>query len=379
MDLNIEFLTKLHQELLQDTYFDYEGEGTSCIDFVTIMGALFYFEHQSKKAKKDNKLIIPVFHAILWEENRPLLEKLIAWILDEPLHLQFQPIDTDLLSPSFLLPNQHDVTLFLDDLDSIIGVAQNAKSSTASDYIRLVNKENEKSKQGKLASFLRSKGTDSTEIITLNSAISKKIRKQQSSVSLCLLVSIAAVKTFFNGGKYVYVYQLSKMNPDPSNGFNIWKKSMHPNTFKHLNDIYAGLDLHLQIQTPILLKSVQSLMLDLPKEYKIQIKNTISCVRMSRNGAILPCGICLSCLQRKIALSSCNSEVYDTFYHYDYEQKISDIENDGDRTIFLESIQQMESICAYLENKLPMLSLEEQYIAKEFADAYYQYMTKYQT
>lgn len=82
---------------------------------------------------------------------------------------------------------------------------------------------------------------------------------------------------------------------------------------------------------------------------------------------------------KKIALSSCNSEVYDTFYHYDYEQKISDIENDGDRTIFLESIQQMESICAYLENKLPMLSLEEQYIAKEFADAYYQYMTKYQT
>ena len=89
MDLNIDFLTNLHKELLQDMYFDYDRIGTPYIDIVTIMGGLFYFEQQTKKARKNNCLIIPVFHVSHWEKNRDVLEMLLDWLMEEPVYLQF--------------------------------------------------------------------------------------------------------------------------------------------------------------------------------------------------------------------------------------------------------------------------------------------------
>lgn len=382
MDLNIEFLTNLHKELFQDMYYDYEENSTLFIDIVTIMGGLFYYEQQTKKAKKNICLIIPVFHVNIWKKNRDVLEQLIEWLLEEPVYLQFQPIDVEVMFPSFYLPNYHEVTLFLDDLNSIVGVEKNncSTSPIASDYIRLINKGNEREKQEKLANFLRDNISDSGEIIALNSGIYNKVTKKSAAVSTCLLVSIAAAKTHFNGGSNIYVYQNSKVNWNVTIDSNILLKSTHSKTFKLLNDLYSGLNLNLTIQTPIMHSPFHIVINEMPKEYKLQIKNTLDCVRIRRKGKTsiaLPCGICLPCLQRKIVLAASNNEVYDTLYEYDYGQKVTDLEKEEDKQIFTENLQLLEATIDYLENNLSKLASEEKSVATDFIFTYRQFQEKY--
>ncbi|WP_400242695.1 hypothetical protein AB3U99_16845 [Niallia sp. JL1B1071] len=382
MDLNIEFLTNLHKELLQDMYFDYEENDTPFIDIVTIMGGLFYYEQQTKKARKNIRLIIPVFHVSIWENNRDILEQLIDWLIEEPVYLQFQPIDVEVMFPSFCLPNNHAVTLFLDDLDSIVGVEKNNCSTfpIASDYIRLINKGNEREKKEKLAAFLRENVSDSGEIIALNSGIYKKVTKKSSAVRNCLLVSIAAAKTHFNNGNNIYVYKNSKINRDVTIDSNVLLKSTHPKTFKLLNDLYTSLNLNLTIQTPILHKPFHMVINEMPKEYKLQIKNTVDCVRIKGRGKTsiaLPCGICLPCLQRKITLAASNNEVYDTLYEYDYGQKIADLKKEEDKQILIENLHLLEATIDYLEHNFSELASEEKSVATDFIFAYHQFKEKY--
>lgn len=382
MDLNIEFLTNLHKELLQDMYFDYEENGTLFIDIITIMGGLFYYEQKTKKTRKNVRLVIPVFHVHLWENNRDILEQLIDWLIEEPVYLQFQPIDVEVMFSSFCLPNSHEVTLFLDDLESIVGVEKNNCSTPpiASDYIRLINKGNEREKQEKLATFLRDNVSDSGELITLNSGIYKKITKKSSAVRICLLVSIAAAKTHFNEGSNIYVYQNSKINRNVTIDSNVLLKSTHPKTFKLLNDLYSGLNLNLTIHTPIVHKPFHTVINELLKAYKLQIKNTVDCVRIRRKGKTsitLPCGICLPCLQRKITLSACNNEIYDTLYEYDYGQKIAELEKEEDKQILTENLQLLEATIDYLEANISELASEEKSVANEFIFAYRQFKEKY--
>ena len=307
---------------------------------------------------------------------------LLDWLMEEPVYLQFQQIDVELMSPSFYLPNNYEVTLFFDDMESLVGVAKNncSASPIASDYLRLINKENERGKQEKLAVFLRSNVSASGEIIALDSTIYKKISKKLSTVSTCLLVSIAAVKTYFNGGSTVYVYQNSKINRNVCIDWNVLHKSTHPKTFKLLNDLYTSLDLNLTIKTPVLHKPLQIGINEIPKEYKLQIKNTIDCVRIKRKGkaaVTLPCGICLPCLQRKITLSASNNEVYDTLYEYDYGQKVANLEKEEDKRILTETLQHLEATIIYLENNLSELASEEKSVATEFIFAYRQFKEKY--
>ncbi len=377
MDLNIEFLTNLHKELLQDMYFDYEENGTPFIDIVTIMGSLYYYEQQTKKARKTN-IIIPVFHVSLWEDTRDVLEQLIDWLMEVPVYLQFQPIDVEITFPSFCLPNNHEVSLFLDDLDSIVGVEKNNDSTSpiASDYIRLINKGNEREKQKKLAAFLRDIAPDSGEIITLNSGI----HNNSSAFRTCLLVSIAAVKTHFNEGSTIYIYQNSKINRTVTIDSNVLLKSTHPKTFKLLNNLYASLDLQISVHTPVLHKPLQLSINEMPKDYKLQIKNTVDCERIRRNGktsTTLPCGICLPCLQRKITLAASNNEVYDTLYEYDYGQKVTDMEKEEDKRIFTENLHLLEATIDYLEENISELAREEKSVANEFIFAYRQFKEKY--
>jgi hypothetical protein len=382
MDFNIELLTNLHKKILQDMYFDYEENSTPYIDMVTIMGSLFYFEQQTKKARKNNHLIVPVFNLSLWEKNNDVLKELIDWIMDEPVYLNFQQNEAALLAPSFFLPNNQEVTLFLDDMASLVGVAKNKFPDLpiASDYIRLKNMNNEQSKQEKLAAFLRSNVSDSGEIIHLGSAICKKVRRKRSAASICLLVSIAAAKTYFNGKGNVYVYQNSKINKDISIDGNVLLKATHPKTFNLLNALYSGLELDLTIQTPILHRPFYRVINEMPKEYKLQIKNTAECLRMRGDryiSAKVPCGICLPCLQRKMALAASNNEVYDTLYQYDYGQKTADIKNEEDKRILTENLQALEDAIEYLETNVSRLASEEQTIAEEFMFTYHQFKEKY--
>nr|MBU5236586.1 hypothetical protein [Vibrio cholerae] len=82
-------------------------------------------------------LIVPVFNLSLWEKNNDVLKELIDWIMDEPVYLNFQQNEAALLAPSFFLPNNQEVTLFLDDMASLVGVAKNKFPDLpiASDYI----------------------------------------------------------------------------------------------------------------------------------------------------------------------------------------------------------------------------------------------------
>lgn len=382
MDFNIELLTNLHKEILQEMYFDYEENSTPYIDMVTIMASLFYFEQQTKKARKNNRLIMPVFNLSLWEKNKDILKELIDWMMEEPVYLNFQQNEAELFAPSFFLPNNQEVTLFLDDIASLVGVSKNkcTDSPIASDYIRLKNMDNERGKQEKLAAFLRSNVSDAGEIIHLDSAICKKVRRKRSAASICLLVSIAAAKTYFNGKGNVYVYQNSKINKNVSVDGNVWLKATHPKTFNLLNALYSSLELDLTIQTPILHRPFQPVINEMPREYKLQIKNTAECLRMRGDGYIdakLPCGICLPCLQRKMALAASNNEVYDTLYQYDYGQKTADIKNEEDKRILTENLQALEAAIKYIEKNVSGLARVEQTIAEEFFNTYHQFKEKY--
>ncbi|HWJ77054.1 MAG TPA: 7-cyano-7-deazaguanine synthase [Niallia sp.] len=381
MKRSMESLASLHKEFLQDMYFDYEDNSTKYIDLITIMACLFFCESEKKKGKTE--IIIPVFHLSIWEKEKDAVEELFKWVLNKSVPLQFTKIEpTHDQELRLALPTNQNVSLFLDDIESLTGLYYSSisRESYISDYIRIIDKDNEKSKQQKLTLFLRNSVSDSTEIKTAGSIFNKK-RIHHSPASLLLLLMIAATRSYFNGGSAVYYYQSMKINLDCIDNFKLLDTVSHPKTFELLNALFGSISANMMIKTPLLYKTRAEILKELPNKYKLQMKNTNECLRMKRKiedkQVDTPCGICTACIQRKIHMAASNNEVYDGFYQYDYGQKLVEMKNDQDKQIFTDSIQLMQTIYDYVESNLENVTLEEQHAAKEFMATFSRFIEKY--
>ncbi|TRZ37027.1 hypothetical protein CEQ21_16180 [Niallia circulans] len=375
MNVKNELLTNLHREVLHGIYFDYNDTSSKFIDLITIMGSLFVFETDIIKEKKDLDMSIPVFDVAFWNKEKDTVEALFEWITDKPVPVQFtviSPLDND---DAFLsLPANQDVALFYDDIESIAGLTTD---QSMFDYIRVINKDNEKQKQQKLAAFLRKSVADSSEILD---APMKLLNKRKTTPAAILFVlAIAAAKSYFNGGSKVFYYRSKQINIDYLNKPSLLPKTAHPKTYQIMNNLYKSTSVDMKIETPFLQKSRAEIIKELPKEYKQQIKNTNDCVRMKRRidkDTVTPCGICMACLQRKIALTAAESEVYDGFYQYDYGQKIAEITNEQDQQIYTETLDLMQALYEQVKTN-QLFTEEEQHTASEFIRSFDVFLSKY--
>ncbi|MGG4467370.1 7-cyano-7-deazaguanine synthase [Paenibacillus alvei] len=363
-------LPHLHKELLHGMYFDYDDTSTKFLDIITITTSLFLFEPEIKKGQKDLSITIPVFHYSVWEKEKAAAEAFFSWMTDTHVSLQFTnniPPDTE---EGFLLslPAYQNIALFYDDIESIAGI----NHQLVCDYIRIPNKNNEKTKQQKLAAFLRKTASDSSEIINIDIKLLNKRKSKTTPAAISLVLAIAAAKAYFNGGTKVYYYQSQKIDADSLN----LAKTAHPKTYQLLNALYQCISADMQIETPLLHKTRVAILKEMPKEHKLQIKNTNECLRMKRKTALAaantPCGICTACFQRKIALAAANSEVYDGFYQYDYGQKIAEITDEHDQQIYRDTLELMETLSQ--ERKT---TEEDEYLADDLRSAFACFVDRY--
>lgn len=375
MNVKNDLLTNLHREVLHGMYFDYNDTSSKLIDLITIMGSLFVFEPDIKKDQKDLDISIPVFNVSFWDKEKAAIEALFEWITDKPVLVQFtviNPLENDDVFLS--LPANQDVALFYDDIESIAGLKTD---KSMFDYIRIINKDNEKQKQQKLAAFLRKSVADSSEI--LDAPIKLLNKRKTTPAAILFVIAIAAAKSYFNDGSKVFYYQSKQINMDYLNNPSLLPKAAHPRTYQMMNALYKSTSVDMSIETPLLQKSRAEVIKELPKEYKQQIKNTNECIRMKRKidkAMYTPCGICLACLQRKIALSAAESEVYDGFYQYDYGQKIAEITNEQDQQLYTETVDLMQALYEQVKITQPFTE-EEQHIASEFILAFDVFLSKY--
>ncbi|WP_208443836.1 hypothetical protein, partial [Pantoea agglomerans] len=200
MDVNKDVLTNLHKELLQGMYFDYDDPSTKFIDIITIMGSLFVYEPEIRKGNKGQTISIPVFNYFIWEKEQTAVEELFGWVTDMPVSIQFTNMTPPDIEEGLILslPALQDVALFYDDIESIAGVNDHHKNNTqiTYDYIRLINKDNEKSKQQKLAAFLRKTISDSSEILVANIKLLNKRKTKTTPSTILLVLTIAAAKSY---------------------------------------------------------------------------------------------------------------------------------------------------------------------------------------
>lgn len=379
MKLTIDHLSNLHKDLLNGMYYDYEETSTKLIDIITIIGSLFFYDINNNKKRNEATLIIPVFDPSFWGKKIMLVTNLFEWITDKPIQLQFvEQIFHTQHELTFLLPSELDISLFYDDLESIAGLIL-AKDEEF-DYIHLVNKNNDKVKQQKLSLFLRDSISNSSEIIRGDLKHFHYTKAKHSASLNLLLLTLASAKVYFNGGKNVNFYQSNKINLDIEQNSYLIDKAAQPKTYELLKAIYQYASLNIHIQLPFLHKTRTDIIKELPKNYKLQIKNTSDCIKRKtkeKNALSLSCGICKQCLQRKMMMAVTENEVYDGFYQYDYGTKIETISNDRDQEIFKETLQSFESLSALIENKLESLSTIEEKAALDFITSYHSFIEKY--
>jgi len=381
MDVNKDVLTNLHKELLQGMYFDYDDTSTKFIDIITIMGSLFVYEPEIRKGNKGQTISIPVFNYFIWEKEQTAVEELFGWVTDMPVSIQFTNMTPPNIEEGLILslPALQDVALFYDDIESIAGVNDHHKNNSqiTYDYIRLINKDNEKAKQQKLAAFLRKTISDSSEILVANIKLLNKRKIKTTPSAILLVLTIAAAKSYFNGGVRVFYYHSKRID---TNMINLAKAS-HPKTYQLLNALYQRISLEMKIETPILHKTRATIIKEMPKEYKLQIKHTNECLRMKRKTVLpaavtTPCGICTACLQRKIALAAADSEVYDGFYQYDYGQKVEEITSEQDQQIYKDTLELIKSLYKELNNK-KQFDEEYQHLGDDFLSAFDYFFNRY--
>ncbi len=380
MDVNKDVLTNLHKELLQGMYFDYDDTSTKFIDIITILGSLFIFEPEINKGKKELTISIPVFNHFFWEKEKAAIEELFGWVTDMPVPIQF----TNMTPPDageeviLSLPALQDVALFYDDIESIAGINDNHKNNgqVMYDYIRIINKDNEKAKQQKLAAFLRKSISDSSEILDINIKLLNKRKTKTTPAAILLVLAIAAAKSYFNGGVRVFYYQSKKLDVN----YNNLAKASQPKTYQLLNELYKSTAVDMKIETPLLHKTRANIIKEMPKEYKLQIKHTNECLRMKRKtaktAANTPCGICTACLHRKIELAAADSEVYDGFYQYDYGQKVEEITNEQDQQIYKDTLELMQTLYEDLNNNNHFTE-KEQHLGDDFLLAFDCFIDRY--
>jgi 7-cyano-7-deazaguanine synthase in queuosine biosynthesis len=371
---SIEKLSIIHKSLLKDFLYSYNDDNNLIvIDLVTVMGTIYCADVLIKK--NDNprniQLNIPVFNVDLWSNITSIIEELTRWVSGDTFILNFVKIDekyteeiTGLVDSTHLNSNNY-VTLFSGGLDSLAGAYRNYVMGIKSDYVGFINKSEEGVKQREVAKFYREVFGNRTEILLIDKPINKKENHTQSTRSL-LYLALAIAKAHFNSTNKVYLYEngVLSLNPEIKNRYTT--KTTHPKTIYLYQSILNQLGINIEIMHPFLYSTKGEIINEMDDNFKGIIKHTFTCGmgRSAQKNHKGQCGVCIPCILRKISLSAYDNEKYDVQYHYPYNTKVSQIEDETYR-------KEYEANLHYFKTYCNMIRSNDIYLEINTRDKYY--------
>ncbi|WP_066303979.1 7-cyano-7-deazaguanine synthase [Bacillus sp. FJAT-29814] len=331
MALEYKFLANLHKDLLKDFSYNDEESNLIPLDFVTIMGSIYCADiYESKVGDRPRtiNLDIPLFRPNIWENAKRDIEQLANWVSGDEYNLSFyenklEPFENITLS----INSDLNTTLFSGGLDSLSGAFFNYKNGVKSDYIGFINKNEEATRQRKIAEFYRKINSAESKILLIDKPNLRKNTYTQATRSL-LYMALAVANAFFNNSNEVYLYEngILSLNPEISGRFTT--KTTHPKTIYMYNNILFNQNFDIKINHPFMFETKGQIIDNMDKNFKSQIKYTFTCGQSRTHPERIhkgQCGICIPCLLRKISIAAYDNEEYDDKYYYDYNIKYSDI------------------------------------------------------
>lgn len=333
-------LSQLHENLLSHVPYSYEGKDLLIIDFVTIMGSIYYYDISETSSGDNNRsvdAIIPVYNRAHWEGLLEDIEYLVNWVSEDDFHITLteNKYINPTLNLSLVFPNKHDATLFSGGLDSLSGAFYNFSNSISSDYVGFINKGEEGNHQLKVRDYYKRFFSDDTSINLIEKLSIKKNTYIQSTRSL-LYFALGIAKNHFNESKNLYLFEngILSLNPELNNRYTT--KTTHPKTIYLYNKLLKNADINITIKHPFLFKTKGEIINNMNVDFLDVVQHTFTCGQgrnpiKSHKGQ---CGVCIPCLLRKISLAAYDNEVYDVVYEYPYETKFSDIRDDAYRKDF---------------------------------------------
>ncbi|UJW58776.1 hypothetical protein HXZ66_15790 [Bacillus sp. A116_S68] len=329
-ELNKDFLSTIHVELLESLHLSYEKD-SKIIDLVTIMSSIYCADIHYEKIENNPRYIsltIPVFNENDWVDSLNDIADLVYWMSGDYINIEFIH---NYYSPSSLkLPLGYDfkneVTLFSGGLDSLTGAFYNYKNNIMSDYVGFINKPEEGNHQQNVGNFYK-QIFKRAEVILVKKPNLYKNTLTQYTRSL-LYLSLAIAKAVENNSKIVRLYENGILSLNPELEGRITTKTTHPKTLYLLNKILSKQDINVDILHPFLYSTKGERTKEMEESFLLTIKDTFTCGtgRSPLRNHKGQCGVCIPCLLRKISLASYDLEKYDVTYHYNYDTKLKDID-----------------------------------------------------
>lgn len=377
-DQTIEFFKKIN--------FDFSNIDTKIFDLVEIMSHVYFTDIFTKRFKKNKlKIVIPVIHLDFWQNENEKINTLLKWVSEEKFHITFQQRNniTSSLFNCLHLPSLNATSLFSGGLDSLAGAFYNYTKGSNDDYLGFINKNEEGTKQRKIATFYRGIFKSSSEILIMDKPNGKKEHYIQSTRSL-LYLALAIFKSHVNGSNEARLFEngILSLNPELSNRYTT--KTTHPKTIYLFNQILSDINENLIIKTPFVFKTKGEILNAMDSNFKSQIKHTFTCGQ----GRTHPerthkgqCGVCIPCLLRKISLSAFDNESFDSEYEYDYNLKLQDILDDTYRKDYVANFEYFRTYVNKIKDETIFQELEmrRKYypFAEDFTKRTHQMMLKF--
>src|SRR5690625_1104144 len=361
MELN---LSELHKRLLTYVPYSYSNEHILIIDFVTIMGSIFYYdikEPTKENAIRNINIEIPVYNVEHWVKLTKEIERLTKWVSEDNFHIQFvenKYINSE-INYILPLPNEYDVTLFSGGLDSLSGAFYNFKNSIKSDYVGFINKGEEKTHQVEIEKFYRRTFDDNTSVHLIDKFPVKKVTYIQSTRSL-LYFALGIAKAHFNNSRILYLFEngILSLNPELNNRYTT--KTTHPKTIYLYNNLLNDANINISIKHPFLFRTKGEIINDMNHDFLNVVRDTFTCGQgrnpiKSHKGQ---CGTCIPCLLRKISVAAYNNEDYDVKYNYPYGTKFKDIDDMSYRNDYESNFDYFKRYCDSIKKKQIYLEID---------------------
>lgn len=370
-----DFLLDLHLELMKDLPIDYSKQGDLLIvDLVTVMGAIYCLDVTVTARKSNLNVDIPVYNLELWKTIRNKIENLLLWVSSDKFTISFNEntkeyeVQTKLYLDS---PNERIVTLFSGGLDSLTGAYMNYENNIESDYIGFLNKDEEATKQRKLADFYRNILNPSPEILLIEKPIPKKEHLVQSTRSL-LYFALAIAKAYYNNSKFIYLYENGVLSLNPTLNNRFTTKTTHPKTVFEYNQLLQLLGIDITIKHPFVFNTKGEKIDAMNTSFKSVIKDSFTCgagrsnSERNHNGQ---CGVCIPCLLRKISMAAYDNEKYDSKYFIEYEGSFSEGIANVYKNEFISNLNYMETYVRKIKDDSILQELKMN--AKYYEDSSY--------
>lgn len=267
---------------------------------------------------------VEVSNVDIWNQQIPILKKLIKFMSHDDVHLTFTPknIKLEHQQLSFISNDYDTVTLLSGGLDSLCGVDYNIKNNIKSVYCSYELNSFEVSSLKYICSYL--KDNYSTNHYIFNKKTPKKEVHTQRTRSLYFLALACSCADSY-GIDTVSLYENGIMSLNPGLKSRVPTRTTHPYTIKLFNDLLINLNINIKVLHPFLFKTKGELINNLSPEFKNLVKHTNTC-GMSRQNINLEiktghCGSCVPCLLRKISLAAYDNETLDAEYDLIYNIK----------------------------------------------------------